>query len=95
MNNKLTSEQVKRFDDKFTTGIGGVLVSRGGTSVVSEEVKQHIADEIAMAKEEVEQDMVKKMLNSNYEQEWKKYQGSKKYGEFVLDFINSFEEEKV
>ena len=46
MTNKLTKEQEKRFDDKFTTGIGGVLVSRGGTSIVSEEVKQFLADEI-------------------------------------------------
>ena len=51
--NKLTEQQEKRFDDKFTTGIGGVLVSRGGTSVVSEEVKQFLADEIAGAREEV------------------------------------------
>jgi len=52
MNNKLDNEQEKRFDDKFTTGIGGVLVSRGGTSVVAEEVRQFLADEIAMAREE-------------------------------------------
>ena len=50
MNNKLDNEQEKRFDDKFTTGIGGVLVSRGGALIVCEEVKQFLADEIAVAR---------------------------------------------
>ena len=53
MKYKLSKEQEKRFEDKFATGIGGVLVSRGGTSVVSEKVKQFLADEIAVAVGEI------------------------------------------
>ena len=62
MNNKLDNEQEKRFDDKFTTGIGGVLVSRGGTLIVSEEVKQHIADEIAGAERKAVDGLVRLLL---------------------------------
>jgi len=41
----------RRFDKKFTTGVGGVLVSRSNTLVVAEEVKEFIAEEIDKARE--------------------------------------------
>ena len=53
--NKLSKEQSERFDERFTTGVGGVLVSKANALdhvVVADEVKQHLADEVARAREE-------------------------------------------
>ena len=99
MNNKLDNEQEKRFDDKFTTGIGGVLVSRGGTSVVAEEVKQHIADEIAMAREQVEQDMIKKIKLLTKKEHITDKDSSRRtyeiaYNDALLDIINSLQDKE-
>ena len=41
----------RRFDKKFMTGVGGVLVSRSNTLVVADEVKEFIVAEIDKARE--------------------------------------------
>ena len=42
----------RRFDKKFTTGVGGVLVSRSNTLVIADEVKEFIAAEMNKVREE-------------------------------------------
>ena len=47
----MTDDIERRFDKKFMTGVGGVLVSRSNTLVVADEVKEFIAEEIDKARE--------------------------------------------
>ena len=84
MTNKLTEEQNQRFDDKFTTGIGGVLVSRteyeSDYVVLEEEVKEFLAEEIDLAKAE----LVEKI-------KWWLFDTDKLTNEGLLNYKNKFE----